>query len=337
MKKTVWTLLTVILIMALCAGCGSVRANTESAEDKDTVAGAEKLLTIGVVQYIEHSSLDSAYRGFLAALEDAGYMEKVTLDVQNAQGDVNNLSTIADRFVGADVDLVLSVTTDATQIMASKTTQIPIVATAVTSYLESGLVQSEEKPGGNVTGTSDMNPVTAQIDLLVDLVPDVKSIGIIYNAGEDNSVLQVNMAKEHIKALGIGCHEVNVTNSAEVQQAIQSLAGKCDAVYVPTDNVVASAMPTVHSVAMDNKLPVIVATSDMAMEGGLATMGISYYEIGYQAGEMAVEILDNGANPGEMPIQYAKTSDEIVINGLVAEEIGYTVPEEYLQYVIYPE
>jgi len=331
MKKT-----TKIIMMVMILATASILAGCQ----KGTQSGSsdKKTYSIGIVQPIEHKALDEAKNGFVAALSDKGYKagENVTFDMQNAQGDMSNLSTIGDRFVSSKVDLVLAIATDPAQSVASKTTKIPIVGTAITSFSTAGLVDSEEKPGGNVTGTSDMNPVAEQIKLITDLVPETGTIGLIYNNGEDNSVLQANIAKEAIEALGLKWSEVTVLNSNDIVQAMQSLVTKCDAIYIPTDNTLASAMPTVHSVAKESKTPVICGEAGMVEGGGLASMGIKYYDLGYKAGLMAVEILE-GANPAEMPIQYADSSDEIIINGVVAEEIGYEVPESYRQHVVYPE
>ena len=181
--------------------------------------------------------------GFIAALKDNGFVdgENIKIDYQNAQGDSNNLSTISDRFVGSKVDMVLAIATPA-QSIASKTTTIPILATAVTDFESAKLINSDESPGGNVSGTSDMNPIEEQIDLLQQIVPDAKRVGLIYSSSEDNSVLG-GIAKEIIESR-TEYHEVTVTNSNDVQQAAESL-GKCDAVYAPTDNVISSAFPAV--------------------------------------------------------------------------------------------
>jgi putative ABC transport system substrate-binding protein len=334
------------MALSLLAGCSANAVNStqpaESAVQSQADAAPQTQETdgetynIGIIQSIEHPALDQCYEGFAQALSDNGYDDKITLDYQNAQGDPSNLSTIADRFVSRESDLVLAITTDAAQSMASKTTTIPILATAVTSYTVAGLVESEEAPGGNISGTSDMNPVAAQIALITELLPETKTIGLAYNAGEDNSVLQIDLAKSEIESLGLQWTEVTVTNTNEVQQAIQSLVGKCDAIYIPTDNTMASAMPTVYGVTSESKTPTVCGADTMVLEGGLATMGINYYDLGYKTGLMAIEVM-NGRNVGEMPIQYADRSDAVTINGQVAEEIGYTVPAQYAEAVIYPE
>ncbi|NLT57978.1 MAG: ABC transporter substrate-binding protein [Clostridiales bacterium] len=326
-KTLVWMLVLTLLLLPL-AGCTAKQGNAPSQGDEK--------ITIGIIQSVEHLALDQCYDGFVKALDDNGYSDKVTLDYQNAQGDTSSLSTIADRFVSHKVDLVLSITTGATQAMAAKTTEIPILATAVTSYTVAGLIDSDEAPGGNISGTSDMNPVAAQVELIKTLVPEVKTVGLAYNAGEDNSALQAKLAKEQIERMGLSWTEVTVTNSSEVQQAIQSLVTKCEAIYIPTDNTVSSAMATVHSVTIESKTPTICGADTMVLEGGLATMGISYYDLGYKTGLMAIEVIE-GAKVGDMPIQYADRSDAVTINGQVAEEIGYQVPDQYKDAVVYPE
>ena len=291
---------------------------------------------IGIVQLVEHVALDQSYEGFCKALEDHDMLDKVELDFHNAQGDMNNLSTIADRFVSKKVDMVLAIATDSAQAVAGKTKDIPILGTAITSYTVAGLVDSDEKPGGNVSGTSDMNPVAAQVELIQELVPSVEVIGLIYNSGEDNSVLQIKMAKEAIEAMGLTWQEVTVTNTNDVTQAVQSIVNKCDALYIPTDNTLASAMAQVYSVTLESKTPTVCGADTMVYDGGLATMGISYYDLGYQTGLMALKVLA-GESTATMPIQYASASDLVTINGQVAEEIGFVVPENYVDSVIYPE
>ena len=332
MKKTARVIMTAMVIVAALLTSACQNGNAKANES------GEKTYNIGIVQPVEHKALDAAKNGFIAALSDNGYKagENVNYDMQNAQGDMSNLSTIGDRFVNNKVDLVLAIATDPAQSMAAKTTTIPIIGTAITSFSIAGLVDSEEKPGGNITGTSDMNPVAEQIELITELVPDIETIGLIYNNGEDNSVLQADIAKEKIEALGLKWSEVTVLNSNEIQQAMQSLVNKCEAVYIPTDNILASAMPTVHSVAQESKTPVICAEAGMVEEGGLASMGaVNYYDLGYKAGLMAVEVLE-GSDPAQMPIQYADPGGDIIINGVVADEIGYEVPEELKKYVVYP-
>lgn len=296
----------------------------------------EQKYTIGIIQLVEHVALDSAREGFIDALKDNGYVDgkNITIDFQNAQGDQSNLSTISDRFVSDKVDLVLGIATPAVQSIAGKTTEIPILGTAVTDYVVAKLADSNEAPGGNVSGTTDMNPVKEQIDLLVKLAPDAKTVGVLYNSSEDNSILQAKMAKEAIEALGLSYVEVTVTSTNEVQQATQSIVTKCDAIYIPTDNTFAASMPVVHGVVSQSGTPVICGESGMVRSGGLATLGINYYDLGYQTGLMAIKILEGKAEPATMPIESASGFD-FAINGKVAEDIGIEIPDDLKEYIFY--
>jgi putative ABC transport system substrate-binding protein len=178
-----------------------------------------------------------------------------------------------------------------------------------------------------------MNPIKEQIELLVKLVPDAKTVGVMYTSSEDNSILQAAIAKENIEAMGLNYVEVTVTNSNDVQQATQSIVEKCDAIYIPTDNTFATAIPTVYGVTSKSKTPVICGESGMVENGGLATLGINYYDLGYQTGLMAVKVLKGEAQPAKMPIEKPNKYD-FAINGTVAEEIGLKIPDDLLEYVI---
>ncbi len=320
MKRTV-RLLTLLLTLVLLVGLVGCSGNS-------------KKKSIGIIQYMEHAALDASREGFIKALKDNGYVEgeNLKIDVQNAQGDQSNLSTISDRFVSNKVNLVLAIATPAAQSIAGKTTNIPILATAITDFVSAKLVNSNEVPGGNVSGTTDMNPIKEQMDLLVKLVPDAKTVGVIYTSSEDNSILQAALAKEAIEKLGLKYVEATVTNSNDVQQATQSIVGQCDAIYLPTDNTLATAVPVVHGVTSQSKTPVICGESGMVDNGGLATLGINYYDLGYQTGLMAVKILKGEAKPETMPIESA-TGFDFAINGTVAEEIGLKIPADLQQYV----
>ncbi len=341
MKKyaKILTLILSVMLILTFAGCSGGTTDSEGTEPvgdgSDGGGSAGENLNIGIIQYVDHIALDSAREGFIVALQDNGYQEgeNITIDYQNAQGDSANMSTISDRFVGNKVDLVLAIATPAAQSMAGKTTEIPILGTAITDYVVARLVDSNEAPGGNVSGTTDMNPIKEQIDLLVKLVPEAKTVGVLYTSSEDNSILQAQLAKEAIEKLGLTYVEVTVSNSNEVQQATQSIVNECDAIYIPTDNIFASAMPIVHGVTSESKTPVICGESGMVNSGGLATLGINYYDLGYQTGLMAVKIFKGEAETASMPIESASGFD-FAINGTVAEEIGLEIPADLQQYII---
>lgn len=249
MKKVSVALLLVLLVVSLLSLGACQNAEQENGD-------AAQTYSIGVIQYVEHVALDSARQGFVDALAENGFVEgeNITLDIQNAQTDQSNLSTISDRFISNNVDLVLAIATPAAQAIAGKTQDIPILGTAITDYVAARLVDSNEEPGGNITGTTDMNPIEEQIDLLLDLVPEAATVGVLYTSNEDNSILQASLAKTAIEAKGLAYTEVTVSNSNDVQQAVQTLVGKCDAIYLPTDNIMAASMPTIHDVTVAAKI-----------------------------------------------------------------------------------
>jgi putative ABC transport system substrate-binding protein len=288
---------------------------------------------IGIAQFVEHPALNAARDGFVQGLADNGYVEGQNLEIhfENASADSSNLTTIADQFISGKLDLILSIATPTAQSLAGKTSTIPILGTAITDYVAAGLADSNEAPGRNITGTTDMNPISEQIDLLVKLVPDAKTIGFVYTSSEDNSLVQIGIAKEYIESLGLAWKEVTVTSTNDIQQAITSIVTDVDALYLPTDNIVANTMPTIYGVTVQSKTPVVVAEQNMVEAGGLATIGLNYYDLGYQTGIMAIDIL-NGANPATMPIQKA-SGFTYSINGDVADAIGIAIPDDLQEYI----
>ena len=304
-------------------GCGG--------DKKEAPKKAEKV-NVGIVQLVEHAALDAANKGFVEGLASKGYKEgqNIAYDRQNAQADQSNLQNIAHRFVNNKVNLICAIATPAAQTVANVTSDIPIVATAVTDYKTAKLVKDNAKPGTNVTGTTDMNPVEQQLDLLLKLVPNAKSVGTIYCSSEVNSQLQIDILKKAAAAKGVTVKEATVSNVNDIQQAARSLLGKVQAVYVPTDNVLASAIPTLISVTEEAKLPVICGEGGMVKAGGVATLGVDYYKLGFQAGEMAADILGGKSKPADMAIQ-AQKEFKAMVNVKEAEKIGLKVPEDVLK------
>ena len=283
---------------------------------------------IGVIQLTEHPALDAAYEGFVEGLKEAGYEEgkNIKIDYQNAQGEQSNCLTIADKFVNDGVDLGVRLVTPAAQAMASKTTTIPILVTAVTDPASSGLVDSNEKPGGNVSGTSDLTPGKEQIDLLHEIIPDAKNVGILYCSAEDNSKFQANLALDALKSLDMTGEEYTFSSLDEIQTVVGSMKGKVDAIYVPTDNTAANGMATISMVATEAGLPVIVGESGMVDNGGLATYGLSYLKLGIMTGKQAASILNGEAETATMPIGYVGMEDcEFSYNEETAEALGITI------------
>ena len=333
------------LSMALAmAGCGSSAASSgsASASTSGSASGSasaeanEGAFKIGIIQLVEHDALDKAREGFIDDLKENGFVdgENIIIDYQNAQADQSNLKTISQRFVQNDDDLILAIATGAAQSVAAETSDIPILGTAITDYEAAQLVESNDAPGGNVSGTTDLTPVEKQVELLKEMMPDVKTLGVLYNSSEVNSEIQAQMAQEAAEKEGIECKTATVTNTNDIAQVMESIAGDVDAIYIPTDNTFASAMATVSKIAEEYKLPTICGEQGMVESGGLATVGIDYYKLGKQTGEMAVKILKDGANLAEMPIESLDDTN-ICLNMDTAEAIGYEFPQSVTDKAIY--
>jgi putative ABC transport system substrate-binding protein len=288
--------------------------------------------TIGIMQIIEHPALDAAKKGFIDGLAEEGLVEgdDLKFESQSAQGDMATAQSIAQKFVSEKVDMILAIATPTAQAAAKATTEIPILITAVTDPVAAELVEAIDRPGTNVTGTSDLTPVAKQLELLKQLVPAAQRVGIVYNAGETNSVVQVDLAKQAASSLGIEIVEATASSTSGVYEAAQSLVGRVDAIYVPTDNTVVSALESVIKVAEERAIPLIVGEEDGVRRGALATVGIDYYALGKQTAKMAVKVLKEGAKPSEMPIEYQEDV-RLVVNLKAAEKMGVTVPETLIQ------
>ncbi|HHX36790.1 MAG TPA: ABC transporter substrate-binding protein [Clostridiaceae bacterium] len=348
MKNKLVRLLTGVIALTMLvlatAACGEKNESSEEsqnapetstqADETDTdVDNSEdvKSARIGVIQFMEHPSLDQAYNGFVDYLAENGYVEgeNLEIDFQNAQGEQANCQTIAGQFSTAGYDVILAIATPAAQAVANVITDTPILVTAVTDLESTQLVDSNEAPGGNVSGTSDMTPIYDQIELIQKLFPDVKELGIIYSSGEPNSELQVEGAIDAAAKLGMNVTDVTISSTNEIQQVTESIIANVEAIYLPSDNAIASSMPTVAKVALDHNVPIIPAVEAMCAEGGIASIAINYYNLGGQTGAMALRILEEGADPATMPVEFT-TNPELVINHEYAELIGYTFPDDIL-------
>ncbi len=257
-----------------------------------------------------------------------GFKDKVVIDQQNAQADQSNLNSIAQRFVSDKKDLILAIATPAAQTLANATKDIPILGTAITDYESSKLVQSNQKPGGNISGTSDMNPISEQVDLILKVVPKAKTIGAIYSSSEVNSQIQIDKMKAYAESKGLKVVEVTVSNVNDIQQAAQNLVSQgVDAIYVPTANVVASAMGNLVSITDPAKIPVFGSEDNQVKGGALATYSVDYYQLGYQTGIMATTILSGEKKVSDMPIEVQKEF-KLVVNKEKLNTLGITLPEE---------
>ncbi|WP_413789097.1 ABC transporter substrate-binding protein [Bacillus kandeliae] len=310
--------------MLMLAGCG----NSGEGEKKEE-AGSEKedTVKIGVTQFVEHPSLDNAQKGFKQALEDAGIEAEYT--VQNAQGDQNNNQTIATNLVSDEVDLIFANSTPSATSALNETKDIPIVFTSVTDPVAGGLVKDPKKPGGNITGTTDLHPdaISKTIEFMAKEFKG-KNVGIIYNAGEQNSVAQVEAVEKVLKKNGLKLVPATVSTSSEVKQAAESLVGKADMIYIVTDNTVVSALESVIQVANKEDIPMFVGELDSVKRGGFAAFGFEYYDIGYEAGQMAVQILKEGKKPGDIPVQQPQKL-KLLINEKAAKEMNIEMKEEW--------
>ncbi|UHA74268.1 ABC transporter substrate-binding protein [Paenibacillus sp. 481] len=335
-------MMSLLLLFATACGTGGNQAggnspgsnSGESDKAGNGSAGGQaqsSKVHIGIAQIVEHPSLDEARLGFIKALKDSGYTEgeNLEIDYQNAQNEQANAVMIAQKFATDDKQLVLAIGTSLAQAAAKEIKSAPVLFTAITDPLGAGLVQSLEAPGANVTGTSDLHPeaVSKLMEFVAKHVKDVKTVGILANEGEQNTVTNVNQAVTALEKLGIEVKKVPVTNTSEVKQAAESLVGKVQAIYVPSDNTVVSALNTVVAVANDNKIPLFVAEIDSVKKGGMASFGFSYFELGYKTGKMAVDILKNGKKPADIPVQYADTLD-LGLNLKAAAAQGFVVTDE---------
>lgn len=327
MKKL--TLVTrTITALTLCSallmsGCvNTTPAENVPSKPEQSTAPTSKL-KVGIMQFVDHPSLNEIQTAFTTELAALGYDEsKVEITLQNGQGDFSNLNSIAQKFVGEKMDLIVAIATPSAQAAAAATTTTPILFSAVTDPVAAGLVADLNAPGGNITGTSDSIPVESIFKLAARLTPNVKKFGFIYNSGEVNSQSVIADAKAYCDANGLTYTQGTVTNSSEVQQTGLQLLSECDALFAPIDNTVASAMPNLAAIATEQKKPVYVAADSMVADGGLATVGINYTNLGKETAAMAKEILD-GKKPAEVPVRTLSEFAE-VINDEQMKALGIT-------------
>ena len=285
-------------------------------------------VSISINQFVEHPSLDISVRGFKEALADEGFAD-ATFNTHIAQANMPTVLQIVNQIQGEKPDLVLAVATPSAQATVQKIKNIPILFTAVTDPLSAGLVDSMERPGHNVTGTTDMSPVAAQVALIREIHPQATRMGVIYNAGEANSVAVVGLLKAAAAKHGFELKEAVTVNTAGVFQAAKSLVGGVEVVYLPTDNTVISSMDSVIKICVENKIPLYPGEADSVRKGGVASLAINYHELGRQTGLQAARILRGEAKPADMPVE-AQKDTSLVINLPVAESMGVTFPQSVL-------
>lgn len=314
-------------IAGIAAAALALSACSSTPADEPADSGSEATsYTIGISQYLQHPALDAATAGFKKAFDDAGI--DVEWKESNANGESNTAVSIAQDFAASAPDLVLAVATPSAQTAAQAITDIPILFTAVTDAVSAELVDSNEAPGGNITGTSDMAPIDEQIALLQDVVPGAKKIGIVYASGEVNSQVQVDAVTEVADELGLEVVTKTVNTASDIGSATEAL-GDVDAIYVPTDNMVVGGIASLVQVAEAKQIPVIAAEEGTVAGGAIITLGIDYEALGYQTGQMAIKVLEDGADTATMPVELSNEY-AFVVNEGAAERMGVTIPQDIL-------
>lgn len=319
MKKFIVAMFALVL-----TGCAAGTSGGNPSSGSDSIS-------IGSLQIGDHLALNEARRGFVSGMSDEGWVigENFNFSYFSAAGDIAAANAMAQQIVDSGPDLILGIATSTSQAVANATETIPIVITAVTNPLSADLVDSFERPGRNVTGTSDLSPVSDQFDLMLRILPDIQTVGIIYNSGEVNSRILADMARDRSRELGLSYATVTVASTADVAQATESIIGRVDVIYTPTCNTVASAIPVIVAIADENNVPIIGGNEGHVFQGAMATLGVNYYRLGRQAAAMAGQILRGEAVPAEMPIQWQEEFN-LVINMSAVERLGVTVPADVL-------
>ncbi|PWG00061.1 tryptophan ABC transporter substrate-binding protein [Levilactobacillus bambusae] len=291
-----------------------------------------KVPTVGILQLMSHPALDSIHRGIIKGLADEGYHvgKNVKIDFQNAQNDQSNLKTMSTRFVNENVSAMIGIATPSAQALANATTKTPIILGAITDPKGAGLVKSNTHPGGNITGVSDQAPLAEQLDLIQKIMPNMKTLGIIYTSSDDSATAQYHKFKALCQQKHVNLKAYSIANTNDLNQVSQQMVSEVDAVYVPTDNTVASAMQTLVANANHAKVPVFPAVDSMVKAGGVATMSINQYDLGVETGKMTAKILAGKATPADTPIHFVKHG-ELVVNPTQADKIGITIPNSLIK------
>ena len=341
MKKAL-SILTAGCLAVSLAACGSTEASSaasaadstassaaESTAASDTAAADGQTYKVGICQLVQHAALDAATQGFEDALT-AAFGDNVTFDFQNAQGDSATCATIANGFVSSGVALIMANATPALQAAQAATNTIPILGTSVTEYgVALGLDNFSGTVGGNVSGTSDLAPLDQQADMIVEWMPEVKKVGLLYCSAEANSQYQVDEVQKYLEAKGVTATQYAFSDSNDLSSVCQKAADENDALYVPTDNTVAANTGIVDGICRPAKKPVFAGEEGICSGCGVATLSISYYDLGYTTGEMAVKILNGESDISTMPIEYTDVTKKY--NKAVCDDLGLTVPEGYVE------
>ncbi|MGN1113043.1 MAG: ABC transporter substrate binding protein [Acutalibacteraceae bacterium] len=331
MKKIlclVMALLTCLVVFAGCSGNSSSQGSgSQGASSKESTGDKVK---IGIIKIVEHTSLNTIEESIISQLNKLGYVngENAEITALSAQNDPSNVPAMMDKFVANGTDIVIAITTPVACAALKYADQIPVLFSAVSSPVEAGLTTTLDKPDKNVTGTCDAVPVEKIFDMAKELTPDIKTVGLIYNSAEDSSVANIENAKKYCDKIGLKYVEANVENSSAIQQAAESLVTKCDAVFSPTDNTVAEGMAVLSQVCNDAKIPCYVGADSMVKDGGFATIGIKYEDLGIETANMAKKVLD-GAKISDIPVLVFDDLSTYV-NTTTAKTIGVELPQSLL-------
>ncbi len=318
---------TLIVIFVVLIGTFAFQYGKASAEKSKGAENSENKI-VGILQFVSHPALDAIRDGIEDSLKEAGYIEgeNLTIEYQNGQADQSKLATMSEQLVNKKSDVIVGIATPAAQALANATQDIPIVLGAVTDPVGAKLVANIERPGGNITGVSDKAPADEQIRLGKELMPDAKTVGMLYSSTEDNSKYQVEEAAQAAEELGLEVKTYPIPSTNEITQTVQVMSDAVDFIYIPLDNTIANAMPTVVGEANKKKVPIITSVDTMVEQGGLGTIGIDQYTLGRKTGEMVVSILE-GADPATTPIYTFKQGD-VILNEKQAEFLGINIPKE---------
>lgn len=334
-------LLLVVALFSIYLAMPSLiaRRDSQGASDQKVdqaqLVETEEDITIGLLQFIQHPSLDLIRQGFYDGMADRGYVdgENLTIEYQNGQGNQSDLSMISDAFIAEGADILVGIATPAAQALANASNgDRPVILSAVSDPANNGFIASDEEPGANITGVTDMAPVVAQFDLMETLLPEMKTVGIIYNSSESNVIQTVNQAKEEATSRGLNVEEATITSTNDLASVAEQLAGKVDAIWVPNDNTIASAMDTLIQVTDAHQVPVIPVVDAMVADGGLATVGINQYQFGIETAKVVADVIE-GADTATYPIIYNDSTDTF-INTEKADQLGIEIPQELMDSAI---
>ncbi|MGD8189621.1 ABC transporter substrate binding protein [Brevibacillus ginsengisoli] len=327
MRKSMSLFVCTLLTAFVLGGCGSANVQNSSQTTTAPTSQAHKV-KLGLTQFVQHPALDSVHKGIVDGLAEDGFKDQdnLQIDFQNANGDMNNTVTIAQKFASDQDDAVVAITTPSAQAAAKAVTNTPVIFSTVTDPVSAQLVQSMDKPEGNITGTSDKVPMEKQLEVIQQMMPSIKKLGVLYTTSEVNSGVQVDELEKAAKAKGIQLVKTGISSQSEVQLATQSLVDQVDAILIPIDNTVVSAFDGVLMVAEKAKKPVFASDTDTVKRGAVATYGIDYYQMGKQTGHMVAKIL-KGQKVSNTPVEVCKETN-LYINETAAAKFGLTVPDQ---------